>query len=343
MLDVLVVGGGPAGLTVAIGAARAGLDVAVCERRTGTIDKACGEGLMPAAVSALAELGIDPPGHAIRGITYRQGATSARAQFRHGAGRGVRRTVLNDQLHLALAANNVPLFTRAITGVEQFPDHVEAGGMAARYLVAADGLHSPIRRQFGLATGSRRAPRWGQRQHFQVAPWSDFVEVTWAEHSEAYVTPIAEDCVGVAILSSARSPFEQQLQAFPDLIAQLGAAIPASEVRGAGPLDQPVRGRVRGRVLLVGDAAGYIDALTGEGIAISLATGAELVRSLVEDRPERYEGAWRAASRPSRAITSSLLWARRQPVLARRIVPLASAVPPVFSFAVNQLAGATSG
>jgi flavin-dependent dehydrogenase len=339
MHDVIVAGGGPAGLAVAIGAAQAGLDVVLCERRTGTIDKACGEGLMPGAVTALAALGIDPPGRSIGGITYRQRDSVARAAFTNGLGRGVRRTVLHDSLRAAVSDAGVTVLAQHITDIRQDADHVVAGDLSARYLVAADGLHSPIRNQLGLSAPTILANRWGQRRHFRVEPASDFVEVTWAQHSEAYVTPVSEDTIGVAILSSVRAPFDEQLGAFPALSAQLRGAEPTSDVRGAGPLRQRVRGRVKGRVLLVGDAAGYIDALTGEGIAISLSTATELVSCLLDDDPERYERAWLRTSRSSRLITSGLLWARRRPVLARSIVPLAARFPPLFSVAVNQLAG----
>jgi flavin-dependent dehydrogenase len=172
-----------------------------------------------------------------------------------------------------------------------------------------------------------------------MAPWSDYVEVTWAANSEAYVTPVSADTVGVAVLTSDRGSYEQQLAAFPELAARVAAAQPASDVRGAGPLRQRVRGRAAGRVLLVGDAAGYVDALTGEGIAVSLAAASELVACLVADRPDRYDQAWLRVSRRSRLITSSLLWARRRPVLARSIVPVATRLPGVFRAAVDQLAG----
>ncbi|HEY6645733.1 MAG TPA: FAD-dependent monooxygenase, partial [Mycobacterium sp.] len=62
MIDLLVAGGGPAGLATAILGARAGFEVVVIERRDGPVDKACGEGLMPHAVSLLQRLGVEAPG-----------------------------------------------------------------------------------------------------------------------------------------------------------------------------------------------------------------------------------------------------------------------------------------
>lgn len=340
--DVIVAGGGPAGLAVALGCARAGLDVVVCERRAGVIDKACGEGLMPGAVRALAALGIDPPGHPIEGITYRQGPAAVHAAFKAGTGRGVRRTTLHDMLRAEVDRHGVPVLTTAVTDLTQHDDHVRAGTLRARYLVAADGLHSEVRDLAGLTktTATRRAgtPRWGLRRHYALAPSANAVEVTWAAHSEAYVTPVGPDTVGVAILSSVRGGFAEQLAAFPDLAARVSEAEPVSPVRGAGPLRQRTSSRVAGRVLLVGDAAGYVDALTGEGLALSLTTAAELVRCLLADRPADYERAWRRTSRRSRWLTEALLSARGRPALARRIVPTAVRAPWLFAAAVDQLA-----
>jgi len=341
VIDLLVAGGGPAGLATAINAALAGLEVVVAEPRETPIDKACGEGLMPSALRPLGELGVAVAGRPFHGIAYLEagGSRRAEARFRSGPGLGVRRTAL----HAALAARaeqlGVRLLPLRIDGVEQTGDAVRAGGLTARHLVAADGLHSPLRRALGLwqPPDRRRPARYGLRRHYAVEPWSDLVEVHWSDRSEAYVTPVADGLVGIAVLSSEREPFDRQLARFPHLAARLPADR-ATPVRGAGPLRQRSAARVAGRVLLVGDAAGYLDALTGEGLAVALASAGELVRCLVAGRPDAYERAWRRASRDYRLLTGSLLWAREQPLLAPHIVPLAARLPPLFRAGVNLLA-----
>ncbi|GHH85632.1 oxidoreductase [Streptomyces sulfonofaciens] len=338
MIDLLVAGGGPAGLATAIHAARAGLDVVVVEPRPGPVDKACGEGLMPSAVRALAELGVSVPGHALRGIRYVDPHHRAEAPFRRGQGRGVRRTDLHAALAARAAELGVEVVAARVSGFSQDRDGVTAAGVTARYLAAADGLHSPIRRSLGLgARPDGRAARYGLRRHFAVAPWTDCVEVHWSQHAEAYVTPVGPRLVGVAVLTGERAPFERQLAGFPELAARLPPSA-VTDARGAGPLHQRVRTRVAGRTMLVGDAAGYVDALTGEGISLALAAAGHLVRCVRAGRPEDYERAWRRLSRRYRTLTGALLWLRRQPALAARIVPTAARYPAVFAAAVNRLA-----
>ncbi|MFE4058839.1 NAD(P)/FAD-dependent oxidoreductase [Streptomyces sp. NPDC059096] len=340
MIDLLVAGGGPAGLATAVHAALAGLETVVIEPRPTPVDKACGEGVMPAGVRALAALGLEPPdGQALRGIRYVHGAHRAEAPFDAGPGLGVRRTAL----HAALARRAEQTGVRTVTGrvgdIEQSADAVTAAGLRARWLVAADGLHSPVRRGLGLELPGRGPRRYGQRRHYRLAPWTDFVEVHWSatgEDGEAYVTPVAGDLVGVAVLSTVRRGYDDHLAAFPDLRARLAGA-PAGTVRGAGPLRRRVRHRSAGRVLLVGDAAGYVDALTGEGIALALASARAAVRCLRAGRPQEYERTWRALTRRHRLLTEGLLRVTGRPAGARLLVPAAARAPSLFRAVVRAL------
>ncbi|MEV7970848.1 NAD(P)/FAD-dependent oxidoreductase [Sphaerisporangium sp. NPDC088356] len=337
MIDVLVAGGGPAGLATAIHATLAGMEAVVVEPRSAPVDKACGEGLMPTGVAALRSLGVRVEGWPLLGIRYVDERHRAQAAFREGQGLGVRRTTLHAALAERAAEVGVKVVRGRVDGVRQDADSVEAAGMRARWLVAADGLHSPLRGLLGLELPTRAARRYGLRRHYRVAPWTDFVEVHWAARAEAYVTPVGEELVGVAVLSSERRSYDEHLAGFPALLARLDGPA-ATSVRGAGPLRQRARARVAGRVLLVGDAAGYMDALTGEGVSLGLLAARALVGCLRAGRPEAYERAWRRLSLRHRLLTGALLAARRRSGSARLIVPAAHRLPAVFTATVNALA-----
>ncbi|MCU1416986.1 MAG: monooxygenase, partial [Schumannella sp.] len=279
--QILVAGGGPVGLAAAIEARLAGLDVIVVEPRLGPIDKACGEGLMPGAVPALARLGVHPRGFPLRGVDYRDDRRSATHRFADGDGLGghglgVRRTTL----HAALHARAEELGTRFVQGRVETVEQDRAGdqsagiraaGIHADWLLAADGLHSHVAREVGLALPAPAARRrYGQRRHYRVEPWSDLIEVHWTRAGEIYVTPTADGMVGLALLARQGVHFDEALAAAPQLAARVKHAEPASELRGAGPFRQRTRARVAGRTMLLGDASGYVDALTGEGIRIGL-------------------------------------------------------------------------
>jgi flavin-dependent dehydrogenase len=337
MIDLLVVGGGPAGLATAIHGAKAGLEVVVVERRSGPIDKACGEGLMPHTLRHLERLGVHPYGKPFGGISYRDGSRHVEAPFRHGAGCGVRRTVLHSALLDAAASAGVRICHDEVGEISQDATSVQAGPWRARYLAAADGLHSPIRRSLGLERPSPGARRWGIRRHVRTAPWSHYVEVHWARSAEAYVTPVADDCVGIAILTSRRGGFDSHLAEFPGLRDRIEGR-PHEPDRAAGPLRQRVSSRAAGRVLLVGDAAGYVDALTGEGLGLAFGAAELLVQAVVAERPDTYDRQWRQMTRRYRMLTAALLQASALAPVRARIVPAAAAMPTVFTGIVNLLA-----
>lgn len=336
--EVLVAGGGPVGLAVAIEARLAGLDVTVAEPRTTPIDKACGEGLMPGALPELARLGVDPDGMPFAGIAYRDARQRVEHRFAAGPGRGVRRTVL----HAALRARAEDLGARFHVGrvdaVHQRAGFVQAAGMRADWLVAADGLHSTVAREVGLARPTPVARRrFGQRRHVAVAPWSEFVEVLWTPAGEFYVTPVGERLVGVALLARRGVRFAEALAAAPGLAERVGAAPAVSELQGAGPLRQVTRARVAGRVLLVGDAAGYVDALTGEGLRIGFAQARAAVAAVRAATPAAYERAWEEETRDFRRLTGALVRLAASP-LRGAVVPTAARLPGVFAGAVERLA-----
>src|ERR1700744_5166195 len=300
--DLLIAGGGPAGLASAINARQQGLSVIVAEPRDNPIDKACGEGLMPGGLAELATLGVDPAGMPLRGIAYLNEHRRAEAPFRSGPGRGVRRTTLHAAVASRAKEQDTEWISTRITGVDQDAHGVTAAGIRAKWLIAADGLHSTVRRAVGINAVPGRPRRYGVRWHYQVPPWSDFVEVHWSRWGEAYVTPVEPDLVGVAILS----PGRPDLAWFPRLARRLEGAA-RGQPRGCGPLRQVVSRRVAGRVLLVGDSAGYEDALTGEGISLAVKQAAAVVKAIAADGPSSYESAWHRVPRDYRLLTRGLV------------------------------------
>ncbi len=331
--DLLVVGGGPGGLATAIQARRHGLSVIVAEPREGPVDKACGEALMPGGLAELRSLGVDPPGLPFHGFAYLRDHRCAQARFRTGPGRGVRRTALHTAMAAHAEQQNVEWLRTRINEVDQDADGVTAGGVRAKWLVAADGLHSAVRRAVGINAVAGTPRRYGVRWHYQIPPWSECVEVHWSRWGEAYVTPVTPDLVGVAILS--RQP--PTLAWFPRLAHRLQGAS-RGRARGCGPLRQVVSRRVDRRVLLVGDAAGYEDALTGEGINLAVKQAGAAVAAIVDDAPASYERAWHRITRPYRLLTRALVLSTVPPANRRAIVPACTLFPGVFEKALHTLA-----
>jgi flavin-dependent dehydrogenase len=336
MTDLLVVGGGPVGLAASIEARLAGLDVAVLEPRDGVIDKACGEGLMPGALPMLDQLGVSPRGFALRGVSYRDEMRSADHRFENGLGLGVRRTTLHGALLERALDLGVVMHRVKVDAITQTATSVEAVGIRAGWMLGCDGLHSSVARLTGLALPAPlRRRRYGLRRHYRVEPWSDLIEVHFNRLGELYVTPTADGVVGVALLAKQHTDFEAALAASPQLAARVGGAEHASALRGAGPFRQRTRARTSDRVLLVGDASGYVDAITGEGLRLGFEQAEAAIDAIVTGSD--YEREWLRITRDFRVLTSGLALAASSPLHAL-IVPLARALPGVYRGAVEALA-----
>jgi hypothetical protein len=162
-------------------------------------------------------------------------------------------------------------------------------------------------------------------------------EVHWTTGAEAYVTPIADDCVGIALLTSRRGGFDCHLKEFLVLRDRMDG-LPHETERAAGPMRQRVSRRTAGRVLLVGDAAGYVDALTGEGLGLAFGGAESLVKSVVAEHPDTCDRQWHHMTWRYRMLTAALLQPSAYAPARSRIVPAAVAMPTVFTGIVNLLA-----
>lgn len=357
--DVLVVGAGPAGSATAIAAALHGLTVTLVDPRTGPVDKACGEGLMPSTAETLRRLGVEVAGQPLSGIRYASADAhrSVTGRFRTGAGLGVRRTALSEALLARASDVGVLRWKARVCDVTESSGGIEAtlsgqGGpfvLNASYAVICDGLHSPLRRRLGWdrapatcsPSGRTVRPRYGLRRHFRLPAGThagDLVSVFWAGECEAYVTPLAPDLINVAILCEGGQSYDAWLEKFPALDDLLADADPVSAVRGAGPMRQRVHRTGTSRMLLAGDAAGYVDALTGEGIGVALASAELVAQCLAAGSTQRYPARLSRLTARSRGLTSALLALSSTRTLRPHLVSAAERFPGIFARFVNTLA-----
>ncbi len=292
---------------------------------------------MPPGVALLEEMGVHVQHSRFHGIRYVDGDILAEGRFRRGPGWGVRRTALVQAMLERAEKLGVELrygvtVDRWRHDGERAVVETDGGAISARFLIGADGLHSKIRKQAGLEMSRRGARRFGVRRHFRARPWSSFVEVHWTDGSEAYVTPVGSEEVGVALLSSEEpGGFVDLLSKFPRLVERLGDAAVASDAAGAGSFRQRVRCRYRENLALVGDAAGYLDAITGEGLSLAFHCARSLAETLAEGRRLAfYEEEYRRLSRTYYWMTGLLLTVARQPRLRQRVIATLARKPELF-------------
>jgi len=339
--DVLVVGGGPAGLAAAIAARQQGFSVMVADSATPPIDKACGEGLMPDALAALRQLGLgigSSETGVFHGIKFIGPEGTVLARFPRGEGVGVRRILLHQLLLESAARLGVQTLWRThVCGLHDAGVKLGNSVVRTRWLIGADGQHSRVRNWAGLSAGREHTTRIGVRKHFQVEPLSDFVEIYWGAQGQAYVTPIGKREICVALISRRRfASFEAGIAQFPPLARHLENAQCTTTLRGAITTSRRLKSVFRGRIALIGEASGSVDAITGEGLAMAFRQAVALSHALAANDLPLYQAAHdRISNLPSFMAQSMLLmdksrWVRqhalrafaRKPALFERLLSI---------------------
>lgn len=308
--DVAVVGGGPAGAAAAIELARAGRDVVLVDKATFPRDKICGDGLTAGALRLLESLGLDPaavPSWMPVEDVVVSSPSHHEVTFPLPRGQGAyavvaRRAELDAALLDVARAAGVRVHEAcAVTGAVEEADRVrlEVGGLgtlAARYVVAADGMWSPVRKLLGVASPGYLGEWHAFRQYFtNVDPRAASELFVWFEpdllpgYAWSFPLPGGGANVGFGIQREGGNVARVQdmkkiwadLLERPHIRAVLGPeAVPESPHR-AWPIPARVDDIVltTSRTLFVGDAAAATDPLTGEGIGQALLTG--LLLSLI--------------------------------------------------------------
>ncbi len=372
--QVLVIGGGPAGSATALHLARAGVSVLLIERDAFPKQKCCGEGIMPHGVKQIEELGLidavrDAQAVPFEGITYRHGEHEVSGCFPGGEkGIGIRRLRLDVLFHQAILDQAGVRVVRARMDHLQVDEHsavVTCGDQSFRgqIVVGADGLNSQVRKQLGLEARRAGRNRYGGNFHLEL-PESrsqyDKVEVHLSQGCEIYLTPVAPRELCVAVLcekAQAKSLAGDRLgglrrlaEACPSFPRELVHARTISDGFFCGPLRQTVPEVVADRTALVGDAAGFLDPITGEGLSVALVS-AKLLAGVILEGLETgdlssaglapYQEARKAGIRDALALTEAILWWVRTPLLPAYVVRNLAKRPAVFEKMLGVAAGST--
>jgi flavin-dependent dehydrogenase len=334
--DVFVIGGGPAGLAAAIAARQRGFDVTLADAAVPPIDKACGEGIMPDGIAAARSLGLEwnaDAGHPFRGIRFCDPVASVHADFPTGHALGVRRIELHRiMVEHAMACGVRLSWGTRIAGISSHGVQVGDRMIRARWIVGADGSHSPVRRWTGLDASHHEGRRYGFRRHYRVAQGGEYMEVHWGERCQLYLTPVGPNELCVALISrDHRLRLRDALATFPVVAARLADAEPVNLERGGVTVSRRLKAVARGNVALVGDASGSVDAVTGEGLCLLFQQSLALADAMTAGDLSQYQRAHQRIGRRPEMMSELMLLLDRSRRLRGRTIRAMAADPRLFA------------
>ena len=371
MRDVVVVGGSLAGASTAIQLARRGVSVELIERSAGPRRKACGEGLFSRGAEVLEELAVLDQvlkqGRVLESLRVEIGDASVEAPLPSekqpciGARREVLDSALLDQAALCgvevrRGVNATDLLSggRGYRGVL-----TDLGEVEARVVVVADGLRSRLRRVAEL-DAPVKTQRYGVSARYELSmPVEPRVLIRMQPGREIYVTPVGERTVNVALLTSKRGAAELSgdlARAFEAAVREDGAV--SADARlveqpiAAGPFPAMAKRAWRDNLLLAGDAAGFFDGISGEGMSLALVSSkaaAEAVMRFLETDDSagfgEYERERRRLERNSTMLARISLLLASHPALGRRAIANLGKHPSTFEkvLAINAGGSGLSG
>jgi flavin-dependent dehydrogenase len=310
--DVVVVGGGPAGSACAIGLAQRGYAVALVERAEHPRRKVCGEYLNPGAVGALEELGVRErvlaDGRPLKGIRIVPPSGGAVALDFPRAAFGMPRATLDARLFAAArdaGATTIQARTEDVTrDADGRTNGVRLRGadgvtrvLSARTVVGADGAGSLVARKSGLTAPLPKARRYAVGGHYRgFAGLDDYVEMYVGAGAYFAVNPLADDLANVMVVvpherleawsADVDAGVSGHAAALGRDIRSFAGAERVGERVAVGPLAHRTVRRFGDGTILVGDAGGFLNPFTGQGVMLALrsaAAAAEAIDAALRD------------------------------------------------------------
>jgi flavin-dependent dehydrogenase len=314
--DVLIAGAGPGGTHTALRLAAEGYRVAIFDKRTFPRTKPCGEFMSPECLPLLDEIGLKDAvlgegASRVSGMRLHGFGKAARGNYTRigelrlpsGFGLALRREVL-DTLAVSAAKAHAkidvfegwsvsgPLFAEdgRVNGLKlRDPDHAPRE-IHARFVIGADGLRSKVARGMGWTMADPKLDRWAAVARFRGVERQAEAEVHFLDGSYFAAAPIDSGLFTVNLVVSrgalpagaANLPafFDEHVQRAPVLAQRLAGATLEGPIEVCGPLASRTRRRTGPGVALVGDACGFVDPLTGEGLFFAM-RGAALLAEAV--------------------------------------------------------------